>query len=190
MLAILNIVSLARGYPSAVGGDPARLRVKLIHKMNGMRYTNKPSTRLNQWANYNGLRTANSLFSGRVQPQIPSDASSVSSDEIGEHNEPTSLWGWLTGSPAAPNPHTTTSAKRKLDTSSAATEAPAKRRHVEYATEEQNSSCLSAWWGKDMDLDAALKSTEQLRRELRKAEADIQAIKAKLGKIEQIIGRS
>lgn len=79
-----------------------------------------------------------------------------------------------------------TSNKRKLEASGAIPDVPAKRRQVTDSTEEQNSSWLfSTWWGKKANAWAVQKSTEQLRKELEKAEADIQAIKSKMDKIEQ-----
>lgn len=80
----------------------------------------------------------------------------------------------------------TVSNKRKLEVPGAIPDVPAKRRKVADSTEEQNSSWLfSTWWGKKGDPEVARNSTEQLRKELEKAEADIQAIKSKMGKMEQ-----
>ncbi|KAJ4328777.1 hypothetical protein N0V84_000782 [Fusarium piperis] len=186
VVAILNIVALARGYSLAADIDTAHHRTRLIDRLETVTVSSKPGRRLKQWTNHNGLRTADTMFTGRSPASGLSTTGSTSSPDKDESSESKSLWDWLMGPDAVSIPQAPTSNKRKTEASSATAGAPAKRRRAEDSTEEQSSYWpCPAWWGKDDGLDDVHKATEQLRKELDMARADIWAIVSKLNKIEQ-----
>ncbi|KAI8665346.1 hypothetical protein NCS56_00970300 [Fusarium sp. Ph1] len=188
IIAISNITALVRGYSCCAGTDPAQRRVEFIQKMKTLTRSKRPNNRLCQWTSPSGLRNAKSLF--KSPPPVPQNADAASLGEMGRPSQPKHPLASYMLPPATTISPATTSNKRKLEVSGAIPDVPAKRRQVADSIEKQNSCWLfSTWWGKKEDPEVARKSTEQLRKELEKAEADIQAIKSKMGKIEQRSGR-
>ncbi|UPK93056.1 hypothetical protein LCI18_003991 [Fusarium solani-melongenae] len=188
IIAIANVTALVRGSSCCAGIDPAQRRVEFIQRMKTFTRSKRPNLRLGQWASHSGLRNAKSLF--KSPPSMPENADAASLASTHKSSPPKHpLASYMLPPTKAISP-ATTSNKRKLKASGATSDVPAKRRQVTDSTEEQNSSWLfSTWWGKKVDAWALQKSTEQLRKELTKAEADIEALKSKMDKIEQRIER-
>ncbi|KAJ4188957.1 hypothetical protein NW755_006459 [Fusarium falciforme] len=184
IIAISNITALVRGYSCCADIDPAQRRVEFIQKMKTLTRSKRPNNRLSQWTSPSGLRNAKSLFKG--PPPMPQNADAASLANTHKPSQPRHPLASYMLPPATAISPATTSNKRKLEASGAIPDVPAKRRQVTDSTEKQNSSWLfSTWWGKKADAWAVQKSTEQLRKELEKAETDIQAIKSKMDKVEQ-----
>ncbi|KAJ4214940.1 hypothetical protein NW759_009964 [Fusarium solani] len=188
IIAISNITALIRGYSCCAGIDPAQRRVEFIQKMKTLTRSKRPNNRLGQWTSPSGLRNAKSLF--KSPPPVPQNADAASLANVHKPSQSRHPLASYMLPPATAIPPTTTSNKRKLEVSGAIPDVPAKRRQVADSTEEQKSSWLfSTWWGKKADPEVTPKSTKQLRQELEKAEADIQAIKSEMSEIEQRSGR-
>ncbi|KAJ3460261.1 hypothetical protein MRS44_011128 [Fusarium solani] len=188
IIAISNITALVRGYSCCAGIDPAQRRVEFIQKMKTLTRSKRPNNRLGQWTSPSGLRNAKSLF--KSPPPVPQNADAASLANVHKPSQSRHPLASYMLPPATAIPPTTTSNKRKLEVSGVIPDVPAKRRQVADSTEEQKSSWLfSTWWGKKADPEVTPKSTKQLRQELEKAEADIQAIKSEMSEIEQRSGR-
>ncbi|KAI8716775.1 hypothetical protein NCS52_00971900 [Fusarium sp. LHS14.1] len=182
IIAISNVIALARGYSCSSAFDPAKRRADFIQEMKVLTRSKRPNLRLAQWNSPSGLRTAGSLFKNAdPEPRKTNVPSSVGSHKSSRPKHPLAS---STVPPATISPPAATSSKRKLEAPDATPDAPFKRRQIFHSKKEQKSSgWFSGWWTNKMDPATVSVLVIKLSKELRLAEANLQTIRGQVYKM-------